>query len=281
MSSKISAEHLGRGAVIYIRQSTLSQAVDHKESQRRQYALVEAARTMGFEKTAIIDADIGRSGSGLVERPGFASLTSMVIEGRVGAVFCIEASRLARNGRDWHLLIDLCALTGTLLIDGEGTYDPRLSNDRLLLGLKGSMVEYELTLMRQRGLAARDEKARRGELKFKLPPGYVWNDLDKIEIDPDERIADAIRLLFAKFQELGSARQLALWTRTRSVEFPISGGKATEGNCLSTARFSGFSGIRSTRAPMPLVERDPGRPSLTGEQERASRVADPAATGRS
>ena len=130
----------------------------------------------------------------------------MVCTGDVGAVYCIEASRLARNGRDWHHLIDLCALAGTLVVDPDGAYDPRIVNDRLLLGLKGTMSEYELSLMRQRGIAARDSKARRGEFRFMLPPGFCWGEAGKIEIDPD--VAGAIRLVFAKFRELGSARRI-------------------------------------------------------------------------
>ena len=188
MHPKITPEHLGRGAVVYIRQSTMGQVVEHTESQRRQYALADSARTYGFAAVTVIDDDLGRSGSGLVERPGFQKLVAAVCSGSVGAVFCIEASRLARNGRDWHHLIDLCALVGTLVIDPDGAYDPRLVNDRLLLGLKGTMSEYELNLLRQRGLAARDSKALRGELQVILPPGYCWNEIGQIEVDPDERV---------------------------------------------------------------------------------------------
>jgi DNA invertase Pin-like site-specific DNA recombinase len=160
MNSKITSDHLGRGAVVYVRQSTVGQVMENTESQRRQYALAESARTIGFASVTIIDDDLGRSGSGLVERPGFQKLVASVCAGSIGAVFCIEASRLARNGRDWHHLIDLCALVGTLVIDPDGTYDPRLVNDRLLLGLKGTMSEYELSLLRQRGLAARGIRRR-------------------------------------------------------------------------------------------------------------------------
>jgi len=145
-----------------------------------------------------------------------------VCAGATGAVFCLEASRLARNGRDWHHLIDLCALTGTLVIDADGTYDPRLVNDRLLLGLKGTMSEYELSLLRQRGLAARDSKAKRGELRFALPPGYCLDELGRLEIDPDERIADTIRLVLRKFGELGSARQVLLWLKDHAVPLPVA-----------------------------------------------------------
>ena len=221
MNPKITSEHLTRGAIVYVRQSTLGQVIEHTESQRRQYGLAESARSMGFVPVTVIDDDLGRSGSGLVERPGFQKLVTAVCGGSTGAVFCIEASRLARNGRDWHHLIDLCALVGTLVIDPDGTYDPRLVNDRLVLGLKGTMSEYELSLLRQRGLAARDSKAKRGELRVMLPPGFCWDELGHIEIDPDERIADAIRLVLRKFRELGSARQVLLWAQDAAVQLPV------------------------------------------------------------
>ena len=222
MNPKITPNHLDRGAIVYVRQSTMGQVVEHTESQRRQYALAESARTMGFRSVTVIDDDLGRSGSGTIERPGFQKLVASVCTGAVGAVFCIEASRLARNGRDWHHLIDLCALVGTLVIDPDGAYDPRLVNDRLLLGLKGTMSEYELSLLRQRGLAARDSKAARGELRFALPPGYCWNELGQIEIDPDERVASAIRSVFEKFRELGSVRQVMLWAHDAGILLPVT-----------------------------------------------------------
>jgi DNA invertase Pin-like site-specific DNA recombinase len=140
MSAKITADHLARGAVVYVRQSTMGQVIGNVESQRRQYALVDQARVAGFESVGVIDDDLGRSGSGLAERPGFQKLVTSVCAGSVGAVFCIEASRLARNGRDWHHLVDLCALAATLVIDPDGVYDPRLVNDRLLLGLNGTVT---------------------------------------------------------------------------------------------------------------------------------------------
>src|SRR5215207_10904345 len=221
MSARITTEHLRRAAVVYVRQSTMAQVMGNLESQRRQYDLAGEAQAKGFASVTVIDDDLGRSGSGRSERPGFERLVAAVCAGTVGAVYCIEASRLARNGRDWHHLIDLCALAGALVVDPDGAYDPRLVNDRLLLGLKGTMSEYELGLLRQRGLAARDSKARRGELRFTLPPGYCWGEAGRIEMDPDERVGDAIRLLFARFRELGSARQVFLWARAAGLQLPV------------------------------------------------------------
>jgi DNA invertase Pin-like site-specific DNA recombinase len=221
MNPKITPDHVNRAAVVYVRQSTMAQVAGNLESQRRQYDLAKAAETAGFASVTVIDDDLGRSGSGTMQRPGFERLVAMVCSGDVGAVYCIEASRLARNGRDWHHLIDLCALAGALVIDPDGAYDPRIVNDRLLLGLKGTMSEYELSLMRQRGIAARDSKAKRGEFRFMLPPGFCWSEGGKIEIDPDQHVADTIRLVFTKFRELGSARQVFLWLRSADLKMPI------------------------------------------------------------
>jgi len=221
MNTKVSPEHLARGAVAYVRQSSPGQVIDHTESQRRQYELADTARAMGFTPVSVIDDDLGRSGSGQVKRPGFDKLVAQVCTESIGAIFCIEASRLARNGRDWHLLVDFCALSNALIIDTDGVYDPRLINDRLLLGLKGTMSEYELSLLRQRGIAARDSLARRGELRFSLPPGYCWDGLDRIEKDPDERIQTALGMVFEKFNELGSARQVMFWIQDAGLKLPV------------------------------------------------------------
>src|SRR5438132_6772694 len=198
MNPKISADHLKRRAIIYIRQSSPGPVVHNQESQRRQYGLADHARQLGFQQVEIIDEDLGRSGSGQVERPGFQHLVSEVCTGEVGAVLCSEASRLARNGRDWHHLIELCGLVNALVIDPEGMYDPRLINDRLLLGLRGTMNEYEVNLFRQRSLEAIRQKAQRGELQFRLPIGYCWTLAGKIEIDPDLRVQQVVRLVFEK-----------------------------------------------------------------------------------
>ena len=176
---------------------------------------------MGFASVDTIDDDLGRSGSGLVERPGFQRLVALVCGAEVGAVLCLEASRLARNGRDWHHLIDLCALVGTLVIDADGIYDPRLLNDRLLLGLKGTMSEYELSLLRQRSQAARASLAQRGALRFGLPAGYSWDEIGRIQMEPDQRVVEALRLVFRKFHELGSARQVLRWARAQAIQVPV------------------------------------------------------------
>lgn len=217
---KITDAHRQRSAVVYVRQSTQMQLQHNLESQRRQYGLAEYARSLGFAAVETIDEDLGRSGSGLVERPGFQRLVAMVCTGEVGAVFCIEASRLARNGRDWHHLIDLCGLVGALVIDPEGIYDPRSSNDRLLLGLKGTMSEFELNLLGQRSFQAILQKAQRGDLRFELPIGLCWTRDGRIELDPDRRVQHAIRMVFEKFVASGSARQVLLWLRQNGVLLP-------------------------------------------------------------
>jgi DNA invertase Pin-like site-specific DNA recombinase len=222
-SAKVLPAHQERSAVVYVRQSSQYQVANNLESQRRQYDLVARAKELGFVHVETIDDDLGRSGSGLVERPGFARLVAMVCSGTVGAVLSLEASRLARNGRDWHQLIELCGFSAALVIDAEGIYDPRQSNDRLLLGLKGTMSEFELSLFRQRSEQAIRQKAQRGELQFCLPIGYVWSPSGMIEFDPDLRVRSAIASVFEKFEEMGSARQVLLWFRGSELCLPARG----------------------------------------------------------
>ena len=174
--NKITKRHIDNNAYIYIRQSTKQQVNKNKESQRRQYDLVTKARELGWGKIEVIDDDMGISGSGVVDREGFKRLVAAVCMGEVGAVFSLEASRLARNNKDWHQLVDLCGMLGTLIIDQDGIYDATLLNDRLLLGLKGTMNEFELNLIRQRTEQGLREKAKRGELYLHLPAGYIYSD---------------------------------------------------------------------------------------------------------
>lgn len=221
MTSKITAEHLKRTAMVYVRQSTAGQVEDHPESRRRQYALAEVARELGFLNVEIIDEDLGVSGTGHSERPGFQKLLLAVSAGRVGAVLALEASRLARNDRDWLQVIELGALSSVVLIDHDGIYDPRLVNDRLLLGLKGIMSEFEIATLRQRAHEAVRAKARRGELRLQLPVGLTYGVNEAIEIEPDGRVQQAIRLLFSKFDELGSVRQVLLWLRREGLQVPV------------------------------------------------------------
>jgi DNA invertase Pin-like site-specific DNA recombinase len=207
MSEKIRDEHLKRAAYVYIRQSSSQQVRFHLEGQKRQYGLAERARQLGFHEVVVIDEDLGRSGSGVQERPGFGRLLAAVCEGLAGAVVALEASRLARNNRDWHHLVDLCALTDTVLIDDDGIYDPKLLNDRLLLGLKGTMSEYELGLMRQRARQAYLQKVQRGCALWQVAVGFVRTEEGQIEKNPDRQVAQGIEAVFEKFRQLGSARQ--------------------------------------------------------------------------
>jgi DNA invertase Pin-like site-specific DNA recombinase len=207
MNEKIRPEHLQRAAYVYIRQSTAHQVRFHLEGQKRQYGLSQRAQELGFTQVVVIDEDLGRSGSGLQERPGFGRLLAAVCQGAVGAVVALEASRLARNNRDWHHLVDLCGLTDTLLIDDDGIYDPKLLNDRLLLGLKGTMSEFELGLFRQRARQAFLQKAKRGCALWEVPVGFVRTAEGQIEKSPDRQVQQAIEAVFGKFNQLGSVRQ--------------------------------------------------------------------------
>ncbi len=218
--SKIRAEHLARCAYVYIRQSTADQLAHNQESQRRQYGLANRARQLGWARVEVIDDDLGRSGGGIA-RPGFERLLAAICEARVGAVLAIEASRLARNGRDWHTLIEFCGLVGTLIVDEDGIYEPRHPNDRLLLGMKGTMSELELSLFRQRSQEALKQKARRGALILGVAAGYVKVGRDRIEKNPDQRVREALQLVFAKFAEFQSARQGHIWLRDEGIELPV------------------------------------------------------------
>ena len=217
--SKIMPEHLARSAFVYVRQSTAYQVVNNLESQRRQYGLVERARQLGWDDVQVVDDDLGKSGGGTT-RPGFEKLLTAICEGRVGAVVSLEASRLARNGRDWHTLLEFCGVVGTLIVDEDAVFDPRSPNDRLLLGMKGTMSEMELSVFRQRSMEAMRQKARRGELHLTVAVGYVKTEDCRIEKDPDRRVRDGISLVFRKFAELQSVRQVLLWFSQENVLVP-------------------------------------------------------------
>ncbi|MHB2010071.1 MAG: recombinase family protein [Acidobacteriaceae bacterium] len=219
--NKITADHQARRACVYVRQSTPGQVRHNLESQRRQYALVDHARALGWQDIDVIDEDLGISGSG-TRRPGFERLLRALCDGQVGAVFSIEASRLARNGRDWHTLLEFCSVVGTLLIDAEAVYDPRLTNDRLLLGMKGTISEMEVANFRERGQAALRQKAQRGALIQRVAIGYVKRQDDSIEKDPDARIRSTLDLIFRKFAELGSVRQVYFWLDRQQIQMPVA-----------------------------------------------------------
>ena len=219
--TKITGDHLTRSAYVYVRQSSMDQLLHNPESRRRQYALTTRACALGWEKAIVIDDDLGLSGGGTA-RPGFERLLATICSGDAGAVFALEASRLARNGRDWHTLLEFCALVGSLIIDEDGVYDPRLVNDRLLLGMKGTFSELELSTLRQRSQEALRLKAARGDLHTTVAIGYRRSADDRLEQDPDLRIREALSLVFRKFREIGSVRQLVLCLRQEGIDLPTA-----------------------------------------------------------
>jgi DNA invertase Pin-like site-specific DNA recombinase len=231
--SKVTSEHLRRLAYLYVRQSSLQQVQDHRESTARQYDLKRRAQALGWatEQIVVIDEDLGLSGASAVERSGFQRLVAEVGLGRVGLVMGLEVSRLARNSSDWHRLLEICALAETLILDEDGIYDPSHFNDRLLLGLKGTMSEAELHVLRARLLGGSLNKARRGELWMRPPIGLVIDRAGRLTLDPDAQIQSTVRLLFETFRRTGSAlevvrhfaRENLLWPRR-----PYTGGRAGE-----------------------------------------------------
>ena len=220
---KLTVSQLRRAAFVYVRQSSQAQLERNVESTARQYALVARAVELGFarDRVVVIDEDLGVSGSGLTERSGFARLTAEVALGHAGLVLGLEVSRLARNNVDWYRLLDLCGVTDTLIGDADGLYHPGSFNDRLLLGLKGTMSEAELHVLRSRLQGGIRNKAKRGELRRGLPVGLVWGEEDgEVLLHPDEAIRGAIATIFERFAELGSVRQVWLWMRSERVRFP-------------------------------------------------------------
>jgi DNA invertase Pin-like site-specific DNA recombinase len=222
--AKIKPGHLRRTACVYLRQSSQTQVEFNRESTERQYALVARATELGWahEQIAVIDEDLGVSGAGFAARSGFTKLIAEVALGQVGIVLGLEVSRLARNNADWYRLLDLCGLADTLIGDADGIYHPGLFNDRLLLGLKGTMSEAELHVLRARLDGGIRNKAARGELRRGLPVGFVWGDADgEVRFHPDEAVTAAIGAVFDRFAELGSARRVWLWFRSEGSSFPL------------------------------------------------------------
>jgi DNA invertase Pin-like site-specific DNA recombinase len=222
MSEKICERHVARKAMLYVRQSTTQQVVHNEESRRLQYAMKGRLQLLGFREVEIVDEDLGKSAAGTTERSGFERLVSEVSLGKVGAVGAREVSRLARNSRDWQKLMEVCRYVDTLLIDHEAVYDVHQINDRLLLGLKGNLNEYELELLRVRAQEARMEKVRRGEFHSRIAVGFRKGVDGQLEKDPDARVQHVVGLVFAKQLELGSVRQVLLWMREHEVEIPVS-----------------------------------------------------------
>jgi DNA invertase Pin-like site-specific DNA recombinase len=234
MQDKVTAEHLRRLAYLYVRQSSLHQVHDHRESTARQYELKRRAQALGWnaEQLIVIDEDQGLSGASAAERSGFQRMVAEVGLGRVGVVMGLEVSRLARNSADWHRLLEICALANTLILDEDGIYNPGYFNDRLLLGLKGTMSEAELHLLRARLLGGQLNKARRGELWIRPPIGYVFDPPTcSLIMDPDEQIREAVRLLFETFRRTGSALKVVRYFNTQGIGWPrriVSGVRAGE-----------------------------------------------------
>jgi DNA invertase Pin-like site-specific DNA recombinase len=235
-AEKILPRHLERLAVVYVRQSTMQQVLAHQESTRLQYGLVQRAGAWGWPeaRVLVIDEDLGRSGTSAEGRQGFQRLVAEVGLNHVGAILGVEMSRLARSSKDWHQLLEICALFGTLIADLDGIYDPSQYNDRLLLGLKGTMSEAELHLLKQRMYQGTLQKARRGALSFALPIGYVHTPSGGIGDDPDEQVQSVVRLIFRKFEELGTLHALLRYLVQHDMQF---GGRLQEGPATGTLKW--------------------------------------------
>ena len=265
-SEKIQAEHLDRLAVVYVRQSTLQQVNDHQESTRIQYGLVGRAESLGWhtERVLTIDDDLGKSGSSAEGRFGFQRLVSEVGLNHVGLILGVEMSRLARSSKDWHQLLEICALFGTLIADLDGIYDPSDYNDRLLLGLKGSFSEIELHILKQRMIQGKRNKAERGELGFNVPIGYVRRPSGEIRFDPDAQVQQVVKLIFRKFEEVGTLNAVLRYLVTHHIQVGV--------RVLSGPSKGDLEWHRPNRATLQNLLR---HPAYTGAYAYGRRQVDP------
>lgn len=218
--TKIRWNHLEKPAYVYIRQSSMAQVRHHQESTERQYALEAKARELGWKDVLVLDGDLGISGAQMAGRNDFKTLVTDVSMRKAGAVFALEASRLARNSTDWHRLLELCAFTDTLIIDEDGCYNPADFNDQLLLGLKGTMSQAELHFLRGRLQGGKINKAKKGELRSPLPVGFVYDEEGRTAIDPDAEVRHAVTTVFDRFRETGSAYGVIHAFVKEGMQFP-------------------------------------------------------------
>ncbi len=256
MTAKVSSQQLQKTAYIYVRQSTMGQVRHHRESTERQYALKEKAMNLGWTKNfvQVLDGDLGRSGASMVNRTDFKTIVTDVSLGKVGAVFALEASRLARSNADWHRLIEICGITGTLIVDEDGCYDPSDFNDGLLLGLKGTMAQAELHFIRARLQRGKLNKAQKGELRFPLPVGYVFDEAERLVKDPDDQVRGAITMVFSAFRQTGSAYGVVQHFATKNLLFPkrsyggawdgkLHWGRLTDSRVLAILKNPSYAGV--------------------------------------
>jgi len=266
-SRKVQSQHLERDAYLYIRQSSMKQVVENVESTKRQYALRARATALGWsdDRVVVIDSDQGESGASAAWREGFRRLVTDVGLGRAGIVMGLEVSRLARNNADWHRLLEICALAGTLILDEDGVYDPTNFNDRLLLGLKGTMSEAELHVLKARLRGGILNKARRGEYRCVLPTGLVYDESGTVVVDPDAQVRETIAHLFETFARVGSAHQTVKAFRDEGLRFPSRLRGPPMGSACTAGRSTGRRRSESARAttglrasPTPTLGTSPG-----------------------
>src|SRR3954451_5890075 len=282
LESKITADHLERDAYLYVRQSTLRQVAEHGESTQRQYALRDRAIAAGWpsERIQTIDCDLGRSGAQATDRDGFQHLVSEVALGKAGIVMGLEVSRLARNCADWHKLIELCAMTATIILDEDGIYNPSDFNDRLLLGLKGTMSEAELHVIKARLRGGVLNKARRGELKIGPPVGLIYRPDGRLDLDPDAQVQAAVRLVFDLFERTGSVTQTGSTTKVccfRVVCAPASAKASCNGPDRNIHACFRFCTIHAMPEPLSMA----GAGQAGARMVPASPAPYPGSSGRS